>query len=163
MNTAELIKFTESVNLPDQAIDTDEIPWVPTFEGSEDVFFKPIRFDLTTGNWIHITKFKAGKGNTRHKHTGGPVLAYTLQGTWRYLEREWIAKPGSFVYEPPGDVHTLVVVGEEDNITLFNLSGVIEYYDEDGNLTLQDDMFYRMKRYRDHCEQNNIPVKDLTY
>ncbi|WP_077212429.1 2,4'-dihydroxyacetophenone dioxygenase family protein [Bacillus dakarensis] len=163
MKNLDLNEFTEKFNLSDQAIDVNEIPWVPTFEGSNDVFFKPVRFDLTTGNWIHITKFKAGKGNARHRHTGGTVLAYTLQGTWRYLEREWIAKPGTFVYEPPGDIHTLVVVGEEDNITLFSLSGVIEYFDEDGNVTLQDDIFYRMKRYHDYCEQNNIPIKNLTF
>ncbi|WP_342545480.1 2,4'-dihydroxyacetophenone dioxygenase family protein [Lysinibacillus sp. FSL K6-4013] len=155
--------YIEKVNLPDQVVDIDEIPWVPTFEGSDEVFFKPIRFDLTTGQWIHLSKFKVGKGNAQHKHTGGTVLAYTIQGKWRYLERDWVAKPGTFVYEPPGDVHTLVVEGEEDMITLFYLSGVIEYYDEQGNIMLQDDIFYRMKRYQDFCAANGIEMKNLTF
>ncbi|OIK08298.1 2,4'-dihydroxyacetophenone dioxygenase family protein [Bacillus sp. MUM 13] len=163
MLALDLNQFTEKYTLPDQAIDVNEIPWVPTFEGSDEVYFKPIRFDLTTGNWIHISKFKAGKGNTRHKHTGGPVFAYTLKGRWRYLEREWIAKEGSVVFEPPGDIHTLVVDGEEDMVTLFSLSGVIQYFDEKGNVILNDDMFYRMKRYHDYCEQNNIPIKNLSF
>ncbi|MED4319781.1 2,4'-dihydroxyacetophenone dioxygenase family protein [Priestia megaterium] len=90
-------------------------------------------------------------------------MAYTLQGTWRYLERDWVAKPGTFVYEPPGDIHTLVVDEGEDMITLFNLGGVIEYFDKDGNVTLQDDIFYRMKKYFDYCKEHNIPVKDLTF
>ena len=163
MITLDLNQFTEKFTLPDQAIDVNTIPWVPTFEGSDAVYFKPIRFDLTTGNWVHISKFKVGKGNTRHKHTGGPVFAYTLKGRWRYLEREWVAKEGTVVFEPPGDIHTLVVDGEEDMITLFSLSGVIQYFDEKGNVTLNDDMFYRMKRYHDYCEQNNIPIKNLTF
>jgi len=163
MVTLNLDQFTEKFTLPDQAIDVNEIPWVPTFEGSDAVFFKPIRFDLTTGSWVHISKFKASKGNTRHRHTGGTVLAYTLQGRWRYLEREWVAKEGTVIFEPPGDVHTLVVEGEEDMITLFSLSGVIQYFDEHGNVTLNDDIFYRLKRYHDFCEQNNIPIKNLIY
>jgi len=160
--TLDLNAFTEKYNLPDQAINVNDIPWVPTFTEADGVWFKPVRFDLTTGNWIHISKFKAGKGNARHRHTGGTVLAYTLQGTWRYLERDWVAKPGTFVYEPPGDIHTLVVDEGEDMITLFNLGGVIEYFDQDGNVILQDDIFYRMKKYFDYCEEHNIPVKDLT-
>jgi 2,4'-dihydroxyacetophenone dioxygenase len=163
MLTLDLNQFTEKFTLPDQAIDVNEIPWVPTFEGSDAVFFKPIRFDLTSGHWVHISKFKASKGNTCHRHTGGPVFAYTLQGRWRYLEREWVAKEGTVIFEPPGDIHTLVVDGEEDMITLFSLSGVIQYFDEDGNVTLNDDMFYRLKRYYDFCEQNNIPFKNLIY
>lgn len=79
------------------------------------------------------------------------------------MERDWVAKPGTFIYEPPGDVHTLVVDGEEDMITLFYLSGVIEYFDEEGNVVKQDDVFYRMKKYLDYCEKYNIPVKDLTF
>lgn len=84
MITLDLNQFTEKFTLPDQAIDVNTIPWVPTFEGSDAVFFKPIRFDLTTGNWVHISKFKASKGNTRHRHTGGTVFAYTLQGRLCY-------------------------------------------------------------------------------
>ncbi|ARK32437.1 2,4'-dihydroxyacetophenone dioxygenase family protein [Halalkalibacter krulwichiae] len=163
MSTLDLNQFTEKFNLPDQAIDINEIPWVPTHGEEDGVWFKPIRFDLTTGNWIHISKFAANCGNATHRHTGGTVLAYTLQGSWRYLEREWVAKPGTFVYEPPGDIHTLVVDGEEDMITLFYLGGVIEYFDEQGNVFKQDDIFYRMKKYYDYCEANNIPVKDLTF
>ncbi|MFP3123765.1 2,4'-dihydroxyacetophenone dioxygenase family protein [Ectobacillus funiculus] len=163
MQEMDLMQFTEKFNLSDQAIDINEIPWVPTHGEEDGVWFKPIRFDLTTGNWIHISKFAANRGVTRHRHTGGTVLAYTLEGTWRYLERDWVATPGTFVYEPPGDVHTLVVDGEEDVITLFYLGGVIEYFDQEGNVVKQDDVFYRMKKYYEYCEQNNIPIKNLTY
>ncbi|WCK55984.1 2,4'-dihydroxyacetophenone dioxygenase family protein [Aneurinibacillus sp. Ricciae_BoGa-3] len=155
-----LNKFTEMVGLGDQAIDLNEIPWIPQTERS---WFKPVRFDLTTGSWINLLKVKPGGKVNRHRHTGGRVLAYTLQGEWRYLERTWEAKPGTFVYEPPGDIHTLVVDGEEDMITLFLLEGSIQYLDDEDNIILQDDVFSKLKRYMEYCEENNLPIKDLKF
>ena len=37
------------------------------------------------------------------------VHGFVLKGRWRYLEHDWVASAGSFVYEPPGEIHTLVV------------------------------------------------------
>ena len=37
------------------------------------------------------------------------VFGLVLRGSWRYLEHDWTAHEGDFVYEPPGEVHTLVV------------------------------------------------------
>lgn len=158
--TKELNEFTKLVSLPDQAIDTDLIPWVPQSERS---WFKPVRFDLATGLWINFLKIKPGGTVNRHRHTGGQVMAYTVQGTWRYLERTWVAKPGTFVYEPPGDIHTLVVDGEEDMITLFILEGSIQYLNDQDEITYQDDVFRKLKLYEQYCENNNIPIRDLRY
>jgi 2,4'-dihydroxyacetophenone dioxygenase len=155
-----LNKFTEMFGLGDQAIDLNEIPWIPQTERS---WFKPVRFNLATGSWINLLKVKPGGKVNRHRHTGGQVLAYTLQGEWRYLERTWEAKPGTFVYEPPGDIHTLVVDGEEDMITLFLLEGSIQYLDDEDNIIVQDDVFSKLKRYMEYCEENNIPIKDLKF
>ena len=80
--------------VPDQAIQADELPWVPQ---GENVWFKPLRFDLTTGRWINLLKVtKQGKVN-RHRHSGGQVLGFVIQGSWRYLERDWVARPGTLV------------------------------------------------------------------
>jgi 2,4'-dihydroxyacetophenone dioxygenase len=155
----DLNEFTLKVALQDRAIDLEEIPWVPTFD---KVWFKPIRFDLTTGSWVHLTKMAKGGQIRRHRHTGGPVFAHTLQGQWRYLERTWVAKAGTVVYEPPGDIHTLVVDSEEDMITMFMIGGCIQYMDDQDQVILQDDLFYRLKKYTDYCNENNIPLKLLT-
>ncbi|EGQ26567.1 cupin 2 barrel protein [Sporosarcina newyorkensis 2681] len=152
--------FTDQFQLDDQAINSNEIPWIPQTERS---WFKPLRFDLTTGSWINLLKVKPGGIVNRHRHTGGKVIAYTLQGQWRYLEREWVAKPGTFVFEPPGDIHTLTVDGEEDMITLFILEGSLQYLNDDDEIILQEDVFSKMKRYIDYCEENNIPVVDLKF
>ena len=55
-----------------------------------------------------------------HHHVG-TVRGYTLRGHWRYLEHHWIARPGTFIYEPAGEAHTLVVTDDspEPAVILF--------------------------------------------
>ncbi|MBA3943306.1 MAG: 2,4'-dihydroxyacetophenone dioxygenase family protein [Herpetosiphonaceae bacterium] len=148
------------LGLPDQAIDSDELPWVPQ---GERVWYKPLRFDLTNGRWVNLLKVTGGGKVNRHRHSGGQVLGYCIQGSWHYLEREWVARPGTFIYEPPGDIHTLMVDGHEDMLTLFLLEGVVQYLDDDDNLIYQDDVFSKMERYLTFCRQQGIEAKDLRY
>jgi len=149
-----------AMGLPDQAIHSDELPWVPQ---GERVWFKPLRFDLTRGQWINLLKITGEGRVNRHRHTGGQVLGYCLQGSWRYLERDWVARPGTLVYEPPGDIHTLVVDGAEEMITLFILEGSVQYLDDDDNLIHQDDVFSKLERYLSFCEQEGIEPPDLRF
>ena len=149
-----------AMGLPDQAIQSDELPWVPQ---GERVWFKPLRFDLTRGQWINLLKITGEGRVNRHRHTGGQVLGYCLQGSWRYLERDWVARPGTLVYEPPGDIHTLVVDGPEEMVTLFVLEGSVQYLDDDDNLIHQDDVFSKLERYLSFCEQEGIEPRDLRF
>ncbi len=148
------------LGLPDQAIDSNELPWVPQ---GERVWYKPLRFDLTNGRWVNLLKVTGGGKVNRHRHSGGQVLGYCIQGSWHYLEREWVARPGTFIYEPPGDIHTLVVDGKEDMLTLFLLEGVVQYLDDDDNLIYQDDVFSKLERYLTFCREQGIEPKDLRY
>lgn len=146
--------------LPDQAIDSDKIPWVPQ---GERAWFKPLRFDLVNGRWINLLKVSGGGQVNRHRHSGGQVLGYVIEGSWRYLERTWVARPGTLIYEPPGDIHTLVVDGAEGMQTLFILEGVIQYLDDDDNIIYQDDVFTKLERYLNFCKAQNIEPLDLRY
>ena len=160
ITSTALEKMIEELGLPDQAIQADELPWVPQ---GDNVWFKPLRFDLANGRWVNLLKVtKQGKVN-RHRHSGGQVLGFVLQGSWRYLEREWVARPGTFVYEPPGDIHTLVVQGGEEMQTLFILEGVIQYLDDNDDVIYQDDVFTKMERYLAFCDREGIPSQDLRY
>ncbi len=146
--------------LPDKAIDADALPWVPQ---GERVWFKPLRFDLAAGRWVNLLKITGGGKVNRHRHSGGQVLGFCLQGSWHYLEREWVARPGTFVYEPPGDIHTLVVKPGEEMQTLFLLEGVVQYLDDDDNVIYQDDVFTKLERYINYCKQQGIEPVDLCY
>ncbi len=149
-----------AMGLPDQAIQSEEIPWVPQ---GERVWFKPLRFDLTNGRWVNLLKVTGGGRVNRHRHSGGQVLGFCLQGSWHYLERDWVARPGTFVYEPPGDIHTLVVDEAQEMITLFLLEGVVQYLDDDDNVIYQDDVFTKLERYLNFCRQQGIAPQELRF
>ncbi|MBI1881335.1 MAG: 2,4'-dihydroxyacetophenone dioxygenase family protein [Chloroflexi bacterium] len=159
-NKVQGLQTILSMALPDQAIDSDKIPWVPQ---GERAWFKPLRFDLVNGRWINLLKVAGGGKVNRHRHSGGQVLGYVIEGSWHYLERTWVARPGTLIYEPPGDIHTLVVDGTEGMQTLFILEGVIQYLDDEDNIIYQDDVFTKMERYLNFCKAQNIEPLDLRY
>jgi hypothetical protein len=79
------------------------------------------------------------------------VHGLVLKGEWRYLEHDWVAREGSYVYETPGETHTLVVDAHvEEMITFFQVNGAMIYVDPDGNTTGYDDVFTRIAKCRAH-------------
>ena len=78
---------------------------------------------------------------------------YVIRGKWLYLEHNWVAEEGGYVFEPPGETHTLVVPDDcQDMITLFTVHGSLMYVDPEGNATGYDDVFTRIEKYRAHFE-----------
>ncbi len=72
---------------------------------------------------------------------------------WLYLEHDWVAEEGSYVFEPPGETHTLVVPDDcQDMVTMFTVHGALMYVDTQGNATGYDDVFTRIEKYRAHFE-----------
>ena len=161
MNIAALDTILK-MSLPDKAIDANKIPWVPQ-GNSGRVWFKPLRFDLVNGRWVNLIKMTGAGQINRHRHSGGQVLGYCIEGSWHYLERDWVAKPGTFIYEPPGDIHTLVVDDDAGMVTLFILEGVIQYLDEHDTMVYQDDVFTKLDYYLAYCKEHGIEAQDLIF
>lgn len=156
-----VIQFAEQFQLPERVLNIDELPWVP-FDGGT-CHFRPLRFDLSSGTWTYLFKIKSNQILNRHRHTGGSVIGYNIQGRWRYKERDWLARPGTFIFEPPGDIHTLITEDEEV-ITLFILGGTLQYFDEENRIIGQDDIYTVLKKYRDFCKEHELPIReDLIY
>src|SRR6478609_3153799 len=66
------------------------------------------------------------------RHAGG-LHAWVFKGRWHYLEHDWVAEEGSYIFEPPGETHTLVVPdGCTEMITLFQVTGSLMYVDPQG-------------------------------
>ena len=87
---------------------------------------------------------------SRHRHPA-PVHGFVIKGSWRYLEHDWVAKEGSYLFEPPGEIHTLVVDQDCDEmITLFHNSGALLYCDENGKTINSTDVFDRVDAARKH-------------
>ncbi|MFM7024687.1 MAG: cupin domain-containing protein [Limnohabitans sp.] len=92
----------------------------------------------------------------RHRHPQ-PVHGYVIKGKWRYLEHDWEATEEGYVYEAPGETHTLVVDPDtEEMSTLFQVNGAMIYVDPDGNCTGYDDVFTRIAKCRAHYAANGL-------
>ena len=143
----------------DRQIDPDTLPWV---EQADGVWFKPLRLAPHLELWANLLKVSAEGMISRHRHRG-PVEAWVIQGTWRYLEHDWVATPGSFVHEPTGDIHTLVVEGGEEMITLFIVRGAIEYLDEADRIVRTDTAARKLELYRAHCDAHGLTPLDVVY
>jgi hypothetical protein len=84
------------------------------------------------------------------------------EGSWYYAETDGVARAGTFVGEPPGDIHTLIS-NEEGTVTLFMLEGALLYVDEDDNVVGFDDVLAHMHKYHEFCRGEGIEPVDLDY
>src|SRR5437764_14910300 len=95
----------------------------------------------------------------------GTVHGYTMRGHWRYLEHDWIAKPGTYIYEPAGEAHTLVITEDspEPMITLFVVEGGFIYLDKtvNGSFAAYEDGFTALDLTRKHYRGAGLDVKKL--
>lgn len=91
----------------------EELPFVETEPG---VLTKLLQVDIPTGLWVVRTRFAPGITLQRHMHTG-EVYAFTLAGSWRYLEYPEINRAGSYLFEPAGSIHTLHVPATNTELT----------------------------------------------
>lgn len=141
----------------DRLLNPEEIPWVPQADG---VWFRPLRISPELGTWTNLLRVRRQGTINLHRHVA-PVEAWVFAGEWRYLEHDWTAGPGGYVYEPAGDVHTLTTVGEEEMITLFSMHGPIEYIGPDGGIAYVETAETKLKRYVDFCASHYIPVAPI--
>jgi 2,4'-dihydroxyacetophenone dioxygenase len=134
--------------VPDLLTD-DQRLWAPV---APQIWSRPVHLNVTGGFYIHLLKVTRSGLLQRHRHSG-QVHAYTIKGRWRYLEHDWVAEEGGYVFEPPGETHTLVVPEDcTEMITLFTVHGALMYVDPQGNSTGYDDVFTRIEKYRAHFE-----------
>jgi len=129
------------------AIPDDERVWVPQ---APNVWFRPLMLNTTNGQWCNLLRVRKSGVLSRHRHPA-PVHGFVLKGSWRYLEHSWIATAGSYVFEPPGEVHTLVVdAGVEEMITFFNISGAMIYLDDADQVVAWEDVHTKIEMCRKH-------------
>ena len=125
----------------------DERVWVPQ---GENVWFRPLCLCASRGYWMNLLRVRKSGVLSRHRHPQ-PVHGYVIKGRWRYLEHDWVARAGDYVFEPPGETHTLYVDQDvEEMITFFNISGCMYYVDENDKCTGFEDVFTKIDMCRKH-------------
>ena len=129
------------------AIPEDEKLWV---KQAENVYFRPLCLNASQGYWMNLLKVTKSGVLSRHRHPNA-AHGFVLKGRWHYLEHDWEAKEGSYVYEPPGETHTLVVPDDvEEMITFFQVNGIMSYVDPWGKLLGYEDVFTKIDLCRKH-------------
>jgi 2,4'-dihydroxyacetophenone dioxygenase len=135
------------------AIPDDERVWVPQAPGVE---FRPLFLNTVIGQWLNLLRVRRSGIISRHRHPGA-VFGYVLSGKWHYYEHPWVAEAGHFVYEPPGEIHTLAVPEDCDEmITFFNISGAMIYVDEAGRQVGYEDVYTKIEMCRAHYAANGL-------
>jgi 2,4'-dihydroxyacetophenone dioxygenase len=133
----------------------DELPWVDIGDGS---LLKVLHIKEREGLWVIRNRFAPGYRVQTHKHTG-PVFAYTESGAWRYLESDFVNTAGSYLYEPAGSVHTLVVpeTNTEPTDVFFAINGANLNLDAEGNVESVYDAGSILQAYLFLCEAQGLP------
>lgn len=141
MTSPTTITTTEGADLPFVAlpqtelltVNEGEVPWLAESLAA-GVSIKPLRLDIEAGVWVILVSFAPGSSVPLHYHTGEAEV-YTLSGSWHYAE--YPDQPqtlGSYLYEPAGSAHTLLVPEDntEDTLMLVRVSGANINFNQDG-------------------------------
>jgi quercetin dioxygenase-like cupin family protein len=128
-----------------------ELPFATIAEGLQ---VQVVQADISAGFWVTRMRAAPGLALQRHKHTG-EVFAFTVAGSWKYLEYPEVNTAGSFLYEPAGSVHTLYVPNGNATTTdvWFVIYGAILYLDDHDNVESISDPGSALDRYLNACRE----------
>ena len=142
-------------------IDVESLPWMPFAPYSDDFLIKLIKVDPVRGEWITLLKVPPNSVLPKHHHSG-TVMVYTLTGSWKYLEHDWIGTPGSFVFETAGSCHTPASVGDDEVITLNIIQGDWNLMSPEGAVLAIENWRTMMERYLAFCKTKGITPLDVS-
>lgn len=134
----------------------EELPFVDIGEGST---LQLLQVDIEAGLWVIRNHFQPGYRVPTHKHTG-EVYAFTQSGAWKYEEYpDEVNTAGSYLFEPAGSVHTLVVPADNTEVTdvWFAIRGANLNLDADGNVESVFDAGFIRDSYFMLCEAQGLP------
>lgn len=143
-------------------IDAESLPWMPFAPFSDEILIKYIKADPIRGEVINMLKAPPGSELPMHHHSG-TVIVYTIQGSWKYKEHDWVAGPGSIVYETAASRHTPEVVNTSGDLIVLNIIlGDLVFLGENDQVLAIENWKTSVGRYEAFCKRENIEMLDLT-
>jgi quercetin dioxygenase-like cupin family protein len=132
----------------------DELPFVTIEPGVE---LQVLQVDIPNGLWVIRNRFAPGTKVQKHKHTG-QVFAFTQSGSWKYEEYPEVNTAGSYLFEPAGSIHTLVVpeTNTETTDVWFAIYGANLNLAEDGSVDMVIDAQMVLDFYLALCAAEGI-------
>lgn len=139
--------------------DEADLPFVALGDGTH---LQLLKVDVEQGLWVIRTRMEPGVVVPTHKHTGA-VHAFTLAGRWKYREYPEVNTAGSYLFEPAGSVHTLMVPDDVEGLTdaFFVIHGANLILDDDGNVIGTADAGVIRDFYLGLCEAEGHPRPDV--
>lgn len=144
-------------------IDTESRPYARDF-GAPGVNLQLLHADIESGTFAVRIRFAPGVQLPPHHHSG-VVYAYTLAGSWHYLE--YADSPhsvaGSYLFEPPGSIHTLKVSNDVEELTdvVFIITGAMLILDDKGHVVQVLDAASHINDWADALRAQGDPVPSL--
>jgi quercetin dioxygenase-like cupin family protein len=134
-------------------------PFVDLGDGST---LQLMQVDIEAGLWVIRTRFSPGYRVQTHKHTG-EVFAFTMSGSWKYEEYPEVNSAGSYLYEPAGSIHTLIVPDTNTDPTdvWFAIYGANLNLDEAGNITGIIDAGTILQAYLMLCDVQGLGIPNV--
>lgn len=143
-------------------LNDDTTPWISMYRDQPGIEIKYFRIDPVRGEVLCSLRMQAGMQLPAHHHTG-TVIVYTLQGSWKYQEHDWIARAGSVVFETAASRHTPETLPDSEVVHTFNVvSGELLFLDADDKLIATENWRTALHRYLKHCERNQLTPLDLS-
>ena len=140
--------------LPDDLViklPADDRGWVRRPSGH---LYFPLLFDLSNGVTVNVLRYPKGGIIGRHVHDG-PVYSYTMRGSWGYVEHDWVADAGTFIWEPPGEMHTLEMY-EADTMAFYVMHGGLTSLDDDDRPTRVDNVLTLLAACDEYYQANGF-------
>ena len=133
----------------------DELPFIEFGPGQE---LQLLQVDLDVGLWVIRNRFQPGTSVQTHRHTGA-VYAFTVSGSWKYAEYPEVNTAGSYLFEPAGSTHTLLVPDTNTEVTdvRFIIYGANLNLDAAANVDLVVDAQLVLDYYRAVCAEHGQP------
>ena len=134
----------------------DEVPWIenPSHPGAS---LRLLQADVELWLYVMAGRLPGDLEIGTHRHTGA-VHMFTLSGSWLYREHDFVNRAGSYLYEPPGSIHTFYVLpNDEVTETLSVVYGETEYLDVEGVVTHVSNAGSNLRTYYEACEKVGVP------
>ena len=130
------------------------LPFIEFGPGQE---LQLLQVDLDAGMWVIRNRFQPGTEVQTHRHTGA-VYAFTVSGSWKYAEYPEVNTAGSYLFEPAGSTHTLVVPASNTEVTdvRFVIYGANLNLDASGQVELVIDAQLVLDYYRAMCAEIDV-------
>jgi len=136
---------------------SDSQPWIPHESGISSKLLSLFR---DSGGWVSLLRLEPGVCVPKYR-TRGEIHSYILSGRKRNETDGRVLGSGEYDFDPPGNINSWTVEGDEPLVILLIALGLIEYLDHDGRVVRQETTESKAEEYYKYCANRGIQPLNL--